>query len=230
MNRISEPNVTSARQALNDRIKRIASSDWCHRIEIDAKNEFVPPENLRYRISVLRNLFGSLTQKRSVLVLNEVSGFYPALIKKAGASEVTANNPNRENCALMQELCLFTGEAFHILNHGMVVFDQSRIYVDIDHGKKHDFLFAQNQIWGLYNAAAQSFSDIVAACAHYVTDGLIFDWTDAKWANPPPPAEYNREAFHAALQERFEYVVACNEWLTLAMGKFPEMLQQESES
>ena len=207
-------------QRLNEKIKTIAGGDWCHRIELDEAGEYVPAENLRYRLVVLRQLFSSLFKNQTVLVLNESSGLYPVMIRRAGAGAVTANNISRDRCDLMQEMSsLFSAHSFEILNQSLVLFDGSQIFVDFDYEENHNFLFAQNAIWSLYNAAGQSFDDVVEACAHYVTDGLVFDWTNAEWANPPE--HYTRENFHAALRERFEYVLACNDWLTVALGKLP---------
>jgi hypothetical protein len=213
--------MVSIRQGLNERIKTVAGSDWCHRIELDESGQFVPAENLKFRLRILEQLFGSLFRNQIVLVLNERSGLYPVMIRRAGAAAVTANNASRDLCAVMGEVSSFTGESIEILNQSLALFDGERIFVDPDYAESHNFLFAQNVIWSLYNAADQSFADVVQACAHYVTDGLIFDWNDASWADPPPPKHYNRENFHAALRERFEYVLACNDWLTVALGKLP---------
>ena len=213
--------IASVRERLNEKIKNVAGSDWCHRIELDEASEFLPAENLKYRLTVLRQVFGSLFKNQTVLVLNESSGLYPVMIKRAGAASVTANNLSQDRCEVMSELASFTGDSFDILNQSLALFDGSQIFVDFDYEESHNFLFAQNLIWSLYNAAGQSFPDVVEACAHYVTDGLVFDWNNAEWATPPPPEDYNRENFHSVLRERFEYVLACNDWLTIALGKLP---------
>jgi hypothetical protein len=213
--------IVSTRQRLNEKIKTVAGNDWLHRFALDDGGEFVPADNVKYRFSVLRQLFGSLFKNQTVLVLNEGSGLYPVMIKRAGAAAVTANNMSRDRCDLMRELSSFTGVAFEILDQSLMIFDGSQIYVDLDHAESHNFLFAQNVIWGLFNAAGQNFSDVVEACTHYVRDGLVFDWTNAEWANPKPPAHYNRENMLEALRERFEYVFAGNDWLILALGKLP---------
>jgi hypothetical protein len=221
--------IDSIHQRLNRRIQRIAEGDWCHQVELNENGELVPAENLSYRISVLRHLFNSLFRNQTVLVLNEASGLYPIMIKRAGATRVTANNVNPDRCALMMELSSFSRDHFEVLNQSMALFHASQIFVDFDHEERHNFLFAQNFVWDVYNAAEKNFSDVVEACAHYVTDGLVFDWTDAEWADPPPPKDYTRESFHSALRERFEYVLACNEWLTVALGKLPiEVLDGET--
>lgn len=221
---------TSTVQKLNERLKKLPGSDWCHQFEVNETADFVPAENLKYRLSVMRGVFESLFKNRKVLVLNECSGFYPVMIKRAGASAVTANNMNPENCEVMKELSSLTGQSFEILSQPLVLFDSSKIFVDLDSAESYDFLFAQNLVWGFFNASSRNFTDVVDACAHYVTDGLVFDWTDAKWANPPE--DYNREDFHAALSQRFEYVLSCNDWLSVALGKLPseEMPSESSES
>lgn len=221
-----EPAATHCK--LNEELKKLPGNDWCHQIEIAETGDFLPAENLKHRVSVLKGVFASLFKDQSVLVLNEYSGIYPSLIKRSGASAVTANNMNRQNCELMRDLSSFKGDSFEILDQALVLFDNGKIFVDLDLEEKYNYLFAQNQIWNLYNAAGRNFVNVIDACSHYVTDGLVFDWTDAKWANPP--ADFNRENFHAALRERFEFVIGGSEWLTIAVGKLPPELSQLDET
>jgi hypothetical protein len=214
-------NSGSVRKRLNDQIKRLSDSDWCHRFQFDEKGELVPEEGLAYRVQVLKDLFESLFRNQTVLVLNETTGIYPMLIKRAGATTVTANNANPDNFETMKLLSSFTGDSFKILNRSLAIFEASKIFVDLDYKDSHNYLLVQSQIWGLYVLSGKRFADVVEACSHYVTDGVVFDWADASWADPPPPKDYNRQAFHNALRERFEYVLSCNDWLTVAVGKLP---------
>src|SRR5688572_28280948 len=88
----------AARLKLSERIKAVAIHDWCHQFEIGEQGNFLPAENLSYRLKVLREVFQSLVKGKSVLVLNEVTGFYPVMIRRAGACSVRANNASRANC------------------------------------------------------------------------------------------------------------------------------------
>jgi hypothetical protein len=222
------PNDGSVRKRLNDRIKRLSDVDWCHRFHFDDSGELVPDETLAYRVQVLKGLFESLFKNQTVLVLNETSGVYPMLAKRAGAATVTANSPNPESVETMRLLSSVTGNSFEVLNRNLVIFEASQIYVALDHKDGYNYLFVPNQIWGLYVTSGHSFADVVEACSHYVTDGLVFDWTDASWVDPPPSRDYSRQTFHDELRERFEYVLSCNDWLTVAVGKLP--VEDESPS
>jgi hypothetical protein len=206
---------------LNVRLKAVAAHDWCHRVELDASSNFVPADNLRYRLGVIRDVFMSLCPGKSVLVLNEISRIYPTLLVQSGASAVTANHAGRANVELMTDLQSLTKSPFEVVPQALLTFHEGRVLVDLARAEHYHFVFAQNLIWGLFNAAGQRFDDIVEGLAHYVSDGVIIDWIDARWAEPLPPAEYTRANLHAALRERCEYVVACNDWLTLALGKLP---------
>ena len=202
---------------LRQEFKAVAAESWCHNFDLAADGQFVPAESLRYRSTVLVGVFQSLFAGREVLVLDETTGLFPLLAARAGALRVTANNPNPRNCALMEMMARSFQVPLAIRNDALIKFEGSDILVDVQAGEKHAYMFVQNRIWPLYCAARRSFNDVVDACAHYVTDGVVIDWTDARWAKPP--VEYNRAAFHDALRRRFEFVLACNDWLTVALGK-----------
>lgn len=206
--------------ALREEFKTVRTGDWCHQFDLDDAGQFQPSDNLRYRHGVLVGLFRSLFRDRSVLVLDETTGLFPLLIAQAGARAVTANHVNPTNCQLARRLAAHFGVPVEVRNQALIRFEKPNVLVDIQDAGRHEFLFAQNRIWNLYAASGHSFDDVVEACAHYVSGGLVFDWTDARWANPP--AAYTRDNFHAALRRRFEFVLGVTDWLTLALGRLPE--------
>ena len=211
----------SPAEALSQKIQEHAGHNWVHKFSVDDDKRILPPDNLEYRNRVLQPVFASLLAGRSVLVLDDVVGIYPALLERAGAGPVTASSPNSATCELMAEVWEYLGVSAHALNSRMVAFYDAEPYVDKDQGEGHEFLVALNQIWPMFGAAGQDFDGVVEACAFMVTDGLIFDWTNAQWAKPPPPPEYNREAFAEALGKKFEYVTTYSDWLIVATGKLP---------
>ena len=208
-------------QALNEKIQRHAGGNWIHNFQIDEDRRLVPGDNVSYRRKILDHVFSSLLVDRSVLVLDEASGVYPALVAQGGAATVAASNANAATRDLMQELWSFLGVEATAVDSRMVAFYDGAPFVDMQHGSAHEFLVVLNQVWPMFGAAKQDFDAVVEACAYLVTDGIIFDWTDAEWAKPPPPAHYNREAFANALRKKFAHVGFYNEWLIVATGKLP---------
>jgi len=211
----------SPAELLTQKVKEHAGSNWIHNFTVDSAKQLVAPENMDYRRRILDAVFGSLLVSRSVLVLDEISGVYPALIDRAGAGRVAASSANDQTSDLMRELCEFLDVSATLISSRMVDFYDHEPHVDMQYGESHEFLVVLNQIWPMFGAAGQSFDAVVEACAFLVTDGVLFDWTDAEWATPPPPPEYNRPAFCSALRKKFEYVTVYSDWLVVAVGKLP---------
>lgn len=201
-------------------VERVAGN-WLHNFEIDADKRIITPENYSFRRRVLEAFFSSHFVDRSVLVFDEASGLYPTLIHKGGARSVTASSANQRTCELIQEVTKFLDAPAEVLNSKMIGFYEGEPYVDMEHGGRFEFLLALGQIWPMFGASDGDFDAIVEACAFFVTHGLVFDWTDAVWASPPPPAEYNLDAFLDALRRKFEFVTAFDNWLIVASGKLP---------
>ena len=206
---------------ITERIRAHNKGDWVHDFEIGSDKEVTPPEPHIFRLKMLRGIFATLFAGRSVLVLGEGSGVYPALIAQDGATNVAGSNANEETCALMQEVWDFFGVEATAVNSRMLSFYDDDPYVDMEHGGAFDFLLVLNQIWPLFGASGGSFDAIVESCAFFVNHGLVFDWTDAGWANPPPPPEYNIGAFCEALRKKFEYVTVYGHQFVAAVAKLP---------
>jgi hypothetical protein len=212
-------------EELNTRIGAVAKGNWIHRFEVDGAREISTPESSAYRRRIFDGVFASLLVDRSVLVLEEGSGIYPALIHAAGAERVTASSTKEATRELIRDVWAFFDVPARVIDSRLVGFYDSEPYVDATHEAGHDFLVVLNQIWPMFGSSGQSFDAIAEACAFLVTDGLVFDWTDAEWATPPPPPEYNRAAFCAALRKKFEYVTCYSDWLVVATGKLPSGVQ-----
>lgn len=206
---------------LNEQIKQQVKGNWLHNFHVSANRQIISAESYSYRRKVLDHLFSTLFRHRSVFVLDEASGFYPALIHRAGCKSVTASNAQASACALMDELFGFLEIPATVHQSKVLAFYESEPYVDMQFGDSHDFLLCIGQLWPLFGASAESFDAVVEACAFFVTDGLVFDWNDAKWASPPPPASYNLSAFCDALRKKFQYVMCYSDWLVVAAGKLP---------
>lgn len=142
---------------------------------------------------------------------------------------MAACSANDLTCDLIREVVGFLDAPADVLNSRMVGFYESEPYVDMHYGDSHEFLLALGQIWPMFGAAGQSFDAVVEACAFLVTDGLVFDWTEAEWASPPPPPEYNRAEFCGALRKKFEHVTCYSDWLVVATGKLPEASDEEAD-
>lgn len=207
---------------LTEKIQEHVKGNWLHSFEIDASKEVFVADNLEYRSRILSGIFATLFVDRSVLVLDEGSGVYPALAKRAGAGSVTASSASEATCELIGEVTEFLGAPAEVVNSRMIGFYDTDPYVDKQYGESFEFLVALGQIWPMYGAAGESFDAVVEACAFLVTDGLVFDWTDAEWAKPPPPPEYNRNEFFKALRKKFAYVTGFSESLIVAAGKLPD--------
>ena len=230
MTMVLAPSVDRSAQAelLNAKLKELAASDWRHRFEVDAERRIVTPETYAYRRSVLDAVFGSLFCERSVLVLDEVSGFYPALIAAAGARKVSASCGHTGRYELISELAEFLGAPADVVNSEMLVFHECEPYVDQQFAESHQFLLALGKIWPLFKASGNSFDAVVEACEFFVTEGLVFDWEDANWASPPPPDTYNLSDFCSALARKFEFVTCYKDWLVVAAGKLPTEPQRKA--
>jgi len=211
----------SPAERLTQKIKEHAGSNWIHDFEVRADKQIWSPENYAYRRRILEGLFATMLLDSSVLVLDEASGVYPALIARAGARSVAACSASDSTCELMTELWEFLDVRATALNSRMVAFYDSEPYVEMQYGDSFEFVVVLNQIWPMFNAAGQSFDALVEACAFPVTEGAVFDWTDAEWAKPAPPPEYNSAAFCDALRKKFEYVTQYSDWLIVAVGKLP---------
>jgi hypothetical protein len=207
--------------ALTEKIREHVKGNWLHNIEIAPSKEIFVADNLEYRSRILGGIFATLFVERSVVVLDEASGVYPALVRRAGAGEVTASSANEATCDLIREVTQFLDAPAEVVNSKLVAFYDSEPYVDMQYGEGFEFLLALGQIWPMYGAAGQSFDAVVEACAFVVSDGLVFDWTDAEWAKPPPPPEYNRAEFVRALGKKFDYVTAVSDAIVVAAGKLP---------
>jgi hypothetical protein len=211
----------AAADLLNKRIKEEVRGNWLHNFEVDAAGRISSPESYAYRRRVLEGLFSSLFLDRSVLVLDEASGIYPALVHRAGARLVAASSASQSTCDLIDDVSDFLGVSATVLNSKLLAFSDSEPYVDTEHRESHEFLLALGQIWPLFGPSGESFDAIVEASAFFVTDGLVFDWTDAEWASPPPPERYDRNEFCTALRRKFEFVTCYSDWLVVAVGKLP---------
>lgn len=221
--------MTEPAAVLTEKIQQHVKGNWLHNFEIDSSKEVFVADNLEYRSRILSGIFATLFFDRSVLVLDEASGVYPALVKRGGAASVTASSANEATCDLIREVTEFLEAPAEVVNSRMVAFYDAEPYVDMQYGGSHEFLLALGQIWPMYGAAGQSFDAVVEAWAFMVTDGLVLDWTDAEWAKPPPPPEYNRiELFHA-LRKKFEYVTGYSDAIVVATGKLPAPSEEAAE-
>ena len=206
---------------LTAKIRDHVKGNWLHNFEIDASKEVYVADNLEYRSRILGGIFATLFWERSVLVLDEASGMYAALAGRAGAANVAAASANEATCDLIREVTEFLEAPAEAINSKMVAFYDNEPYVDEHYSERFEFMLALGQIWPMYGAAGQDFDAVVEACAFLVSDGLVFDWTDAEWAKPPPPPEYNRTEFFRALRKKFEYVTAVTDSIIVAAGKLP---------
>jgi hypothetical protein len=206
-------------EVLNERIKTHVEGNWLHRFEVDADKNILAAESYSYRWRILEPVFASLFYDRSVLVLDEASGIYPALLSRAGARVVSASSPNQRTCDLISEVTGYLET--NVVRSKMVAFYENEPYVDMDHGGGHEFLLALGQVWPMFGAAGQDFDALVEACAFFVTDGIVLDWTNAEWATPPPPEHYDIEGLCDALRLKFDYVISYDDWLVVATGKLP---------
>lgn len=211
--------IASPAAELTAKVRGYIKGNWIHKFELDDEGNVKWPDNQAFRMGILDGLFGSLLAGRSVLVLDEASGIYPALLERAGAQRVTACNANEDACDLMREVWSFLGVSPTAVGSRMLAFYDNEPYVDKQHGESHEFLLVLNQIWPMFGAAGGSFDAVVEACAFLVSHGVIFDWTDADWASPPPPPAYSREAFCDALAKKFDHVTVFSDWLVVATGK-----------
>ena len=221
MTETQSPESLSPAEALTQRIRDHAGNNWIHSFTIDASKELLPGDNVSYRRKILDYVFSSLLAKRSVLVLDEASGIYPALAARAGAASVAASSANADTRQLMQDVWEFLEVEAVAVDSRMLAFYDHEPYVDRQYEEAYEFLVVLNQVWPMFGAAGQSFDAIAEACAFFVTEGVVFDWTDAEWAQPPPPPEYDRDAFADALRKKFEHVTYYNDWLVVATGKRP---------
>ncbi len=208
-------------EVLNERIKTHVEGNWLHGFEVDAEKDILAAESYSYRWRILEPVFASLFYDRSVLVLDEASGIYPALVSRAGARVVSASSPNQRTCDLISEVTDYLEAPTNVVRSKMVAFYEDEPYVDMDHGGGHEFLLALGQVWPMFDAAGQDFDALVEACAFFVTDGIVLDWTNAEWATPPPPEHYDIEGLCDALRLKFDYVIFYDNWLVVATGKLP---------
>jgi hypothetical protein len=213
--------LNSQADLLTRKLKEHVKDNWLHQFELDADKGISSPENFAYRRRILEGVFATLFTDHSVLVLDEASGVYPALVKQGGARAVAACSPNELTCELISEVVDFLEVPADVVNSRMVGFDDAEPYVDMQYGGSYEFLLSLGQIWPMFRSSGGSFDAVVEACAYVVTDGLVFDWTDAEWASPSPPPEYNRAQFCRALAKKFEYVTCYSDWLVVATGKLP---------
>jgi hypothetical protein len=208
-------------EAVTRRIKAHVKENWLHQFDIDDEGRISSAENFQYRRRILEGVFGTLFLDRSVLVLDEASGIYPALISRAGARAVAASSASESTCELIRDVVEFLEAPAEIVNSQMVGFYDSEPYADMQYSASYDFLLVLGQIWSMFRASSGSFEAVTEACAAVVTDGLVFDWTDAEWASPPPPPNYDRAEFCRALARNFEYVTCYSDWLVVAVGALP---------
>jgi hypothetical protein len=197
--------------------------------ELRDDRSIVSADSYDYRRRCLEGLFRSLFLGRSVLVLDEASGFYPALVHRAGARAVTAANVDTRTCELIEEVSRFLEVEATVLRRQLLGFYEGEPYVDMEFKEAHEFLLALGQIWPMFGASGESLDAIAEACAFFVTSGVVFDWTDASWASPGPPPEYNLDALCAALRRKFEFVIVYGGWLVVAAGKLPETGSQDDD-
>jgi hypothetical protein len=209
--------MSARAELLTRKLNQHVGDNWLHQFELRTDGEVSSPQNLSHRQQVLEGLFATLFAERSVLVLEEASGVYPALIKRAGAQAVAASSPYEATRDLISEVSEFLEAQIEIIPSRVVGFFQDEPYVDMQYGSSYEFLLALGRLWPMYRASGGSFDAVVEACAHVVTDGLVLDWTDATWASPPP--EYTRAAFCEALEKKFGYVTVYSDWLVVALGK-----------
>lgn len=215
-------------EVLNERLKSQVRGNWLHNFEVDAAKEIHTVESYAYRRRNLESIFATLFVDRSVLVLDEASGIYSTLIHRAGARSVSASSGNRRTCDLVQAITEYLDAPTEVIHSKMVAFYEADAYVDMVHGEGHDFLLALGQVWPMFQVAGQSLDAIVEACAFFVTQGLVFDWTKAEWASPAPPDHYNLGAFCDALRLKFEHVTSYGNWLVVATGKLPSSEEARS--
>lgn len=214
---------------LSEIVAEHVRGSWLHNFELRDDKTIVFPESYDYRRRCFESLFRSLFCDGSVLVLDEESGVYPALIHRAGARAVSAANVNRRSCELIETVTRFLEVEVTVLKQQLLSFYDGEPYVDMSLDERHEFLFALGRTWPLFGASAESFDAVVEACAFFVSKGLIFDWTDASWASPPPPPEYTLDEFCAALRRKFEFVTVYNGWLVVAVGKLPPDPDEDGE-
>lgn len=214
---MSDTTAVSSGAQLTEKIRDYVKGNWVHAFEIADDGSISTPENFEYRRRMLEAVFGSLLRDRSVLCLEEASGIYPVLLHRQGAGPVTAASASPETCELHREVWSFLDTPAETVTSRMVAFYEGEPYVDGQHRNAFEFLLSMNQAWSLYSASGQSFDAIVEACSELVTDGLVFDWSDAEWASPP--ADYTRANFCLALEKKYEYVTVYSDWLVVAAGK-----------
>lgn len=215
----SSPAVNS--QVINEKLKAHVGGNWLHNFTIDENRKLLAADPLTYRTRILEPVFASLFFDRSVLVLDEASGIYPALVSRAGAHTVSASSPSHRTCELIKEVTGYGGTPTDVVQSKMIAFHEDEPYVDMAHGDSHDFLLALGQVWPMFQAANEDFDAVVEACTFFVTSGLVFDWTNAEWATPPPPDHYSIEGFYDALRSKFEHVICFDNWLVVATMKLP---------
>jgi hypothetical protein len=216
-----EQDRAATAEFLTRRIAEEGKGHWPHAFELGADGTIAALESSAYRARGLGEVFASLLADRSVLVLDEVTGVYPALLHRAGATVVSAAAGSEKRRNLIEEVTAFLDVPATVIDSKMVTFYEGEPYVDTAFAESHEFALVLGQIWRLFTTSGQSFDAIAEACAYLVTDGLIFDWTNAEWATPPPPPTYTRGELCAALRRKFEYVACYADWLVIAAGKLP---------
>jgi len=210
-------------EELNDRLRVIAQEHWLHDFSVSEKRAIIPAERLKYRIAVLKAVLESLLPGKSLFIINENSGIYPALALACGASTVAVNNPSRKNCEFIRSLIDFFDIPVQVFTQNAFSFRGKRIYVDMKRYNDCDFVFCQGVVWNYYKTAGYNFQDVIEAAAFYAREGVLFNWDDAKWAIPQPPENYHIKAFCRPKGERFEHVVNIAGIFVLALNPLPNV-------
>lgn len=209
---------------VNAALQSQVGQNWLHKFDLTDDGQILSPESFSYRRRMYDAVFSTLLRRRSVLVLNEASGVYPALVYRAGAKEVAASTEDDGTAALIEDVLAFTAVPGGVLRSQMLTLVNGTVHVDQRYGAGFDALLAIGQIWPLFRVW-ESFDAIVEACSYFVTEAVVFDWTDAEWASPPPPPEYRVERFVEALERKFEFVIRYSDWLVVAVSKRPAAVE-----
>jgi hypothetical protein len=201
---------------LNNKIKNLVTNHWLHNFNISDDGELILQDSTSWCASCWKYAFGSLLKDKTILDIEEISGLYSILMAKVNPQHITISQSDTKYCELIDLLTQAFDIKADIINQKMIICQDGSIFVDKNYIEKFNYVFALNYLWSLY-ALCRDFDDIIEALSHYVTDGILMDWNEAKWANPPK--EYTLENFLIALRKKFKYVIHITGDIVIAIEK-----------
>lgn len=177
---------------LNNKIKSVCKQNYLNQFSVDDSKKLIIDESMQWKMKCYKSIFSSLLAGSNTLFMDDMSGLHAILAKESGVTDLAISNGDKEQISLIQDVLEYLDIKIPIISQSMVLWGEGEPLVDMDYENFFDFIFCVNSnIYTLYRKFGNSFDNIIKALACYARHGIILQWNEVTWEEPPK--DFNME-------------------------------------